>query len=544
MKRKNIISFILSFLYTITLFVGKLFSISGSFYPFFHHVLVSILAFLVCNTFLFFIIRIIITRIDNYTKKEEKNKNNLFYKFLNIFNKYPILITSIVLILSWLIYFISYYPGIINKDAEFQILQALNIPNKYSDYVVLLDNNVLLTNHHPVIHSLMLGYLVKLGIKLFNSFNIGLFFSTIIQSAFFIFTLGYTIKFLKELKVSVKYRFIVLLIYAFVPVFPFYSITLVKDVIFTCFIILYSISIYKLVNNTKLNIKNTLLFLLLIILTMLFRNNGFHVIILSLPFLLFVRKDKIKILLLVLFVLGFNFSYNNIILPKFKITQGSVREKYSIPFQQTARYVKYYKDEVTNEEKESIDKVLGYDTLSTRYNPESSDPVKNEFNRYATKEDLNNYFITWKNQFFKHPIIYFEATINNTYGYYYPFKKNWYVYNAFLGDINNYGFNYHFNNLKSIRKVLRIFSNNYINIPLFGLIVNIGFNTYIYMFMIFYLIYKKKYRALLYYLPCIVIFMVCIASPVNAYFRYAMPYIFSTPLFIGIFLKEIGDNNG
>lgn len=544
MKRINIISFILSFLYTVFLFLGKIFSTIGSFYPFFNHVLVSILSFIICNTILFYVIRTIITLIDNYTKKEEVKKNNIFYKFLNIFNKYPMLITSIVLVLSWLVYFIAYYPGIINKDAEFQILQSLNIPNKYSNYVVLLDNNVLLTNHHPVVHSLMLGYLVKLGIKLFNSFNIGLFFSTVIQSSFLIFTLGYTIKFLKELKIGVKYRFITLLIYAFVPIFPFYSITLVKDVIFTCFIILYSISIYKLVNNTKLNIKNSLLFILLLILTMLFRNNGFHVIILSLPFLLFVRKDKIKILLLVLFVLTFNYSYNNIILPKFKITQGSVREKYSIPFQQTARYVKYYSDEVTSEEKESIDKILGYDTLSSRYNPEIADPVKNEFNRYSTKEDLNNYFNTWKNQFLKHPIIYFEATINNTYGYYYPFKKSWYVYNNFLSDINNYGFDYHFNNLKPLRKVLKIYGNNYINIPLLGLIVNIGFNTYIYMFMLFYLIYKKNYKSLFYYLPCIVIFMVCIASPVNTYFRYAMPYIFSMPLFIGIFIKIVGDNNG
>ena len=40
----------------------------------------------------------------------------------------------------------------------------------------------------------------------------------------------------------------------------------------------------------------------------------------------------------------------------------------------------------------------------------------------------------------------------------------------------------------------------------------------------------------------IIVFLVCLASPVNTYFRYAMPNIFVMPMMIGIFLRIINPN--
>ena len=42
--------------------------------------------------------------------------------------------------------------------------------------------------------------------------------------------------------------------------------------------------------------------------------------------------------------------YSKVILPYFKITNGSIREMLSIPFQQTARYVKNHGDEISEED--------------------------------------------------------------------------------------------------------------------------------------------------------------------------------------------------
>ncbi len=50
--------------------------------------------------------------------------------------------------------------------------------------------------------------------------------------------------------------------------------------------------------------------------------------------------------------------------------------------------------------------------------------------------------------------------------------------------------------------------------------------------MLFYLIDKKRYKDIIYILPCIAGLLVCIASPANTYFRYALPNIISVPIIL------------
>ena len=141
--------------------------------------------------------------------------------------------------------------------------------------------------------------------------------------------------------------------------------------------------------------------------------------------------------------------------------------------------------------------------------------------------------------FKKHPLTYVEATINNTYGYFYPFSTKWYIYYKYTPIIKEHGIDYHYNNLTNLRTNLSNYGNIFPYIPIIGLIVNIGFSNYILIFMLFYLIYKKKYKEMCYLFPSFVLTLVCIASPVNTYFRYALPTIFAMPVMISMFFKTI-----
>lgn len=539
MKRKNVITFLLSFLIASFMVIGTSFIMSGSFKTIKNHPLITILSFILLVKILWEIIKFLFDRLDNKDKKEDKFKKR---KLDILFDNHPFIFSILFIILLWLVYIIAFYPAIMSPDPSFQLLQYFNINNKYSDYVVLLDKNVILTNHHPVIHTIILGSLVKLGIKLFSSVNVGLFIYSIIQTIILASTLSYTIKFMKDINVSLKYRKICLLIYSLVPVFPLYAMSPVKDVIFGCLIIIYIISFYKLINlKEKLKIKDMVMEILLVILIILFRNNGFHIVLLSLPFLLFLgRKNLFKYILILLITITFYYSYNNVILPHFKITNGSIREVLSVPFQQTARYVKEYKKEVTSDEKKAIDKILNYDTIASRYNPALADPVKNEFNKYYTKNDLKDYFKVWNSELLKHPLVYVEATIANTYGYIYPVETNWYVHIKGKKIINNYGFDYHFNEkLKPLRMVLGGFAIIFPYIPFIGLIINIGFNTWILLFMLSYLFYRKKYKDIILLIPSFLILLVCFVSPANTYFRYALPNVFALPVMLAMFDKII-----
>lgn len=69
-----------------------------------------------------------------------------------------------------------------------------------------------------------------------------------------------------------------------------------------------------------------------------------------------------------------------------------------------------YGDEVTPDEREAIDAVLGYDDLAERYVAIWVDPVKFGFNTESSSQDLANYLRTWVRQGLKHPDAYFKAT--------------------------------------------------------------------------------------------------------------------------------------
>lgn len=537
-KRKNVVTMILSFIFTIFLTIGSSFIISDSLDAVIKHPIITMLMMVISFIILNAIITFLFNKLDNYEVKEKKNDKKTGF-ISKMIDKHPFWFSLIVILLFWLIYIIAFYPAIMSPDPSFQILQFFGIDNKYSTYVNLIDKSVIITNHHPVIHTLLIGSCVKLGVSIFNSTNAGLFIYSIIQTLILASTLSYTIKFLKEINVSVNVRKAVLLIYALVPVFPFYAMSPVKDVIFGCLIILYIISIYKFIKlKNKINVKTMIKEIILMILITLFRNNGIHIIILSFPFLLLLgRKNLMKYLIIFIVVVLSYFTYDKVILPHFKITPGSVREMLSIPFQQTARYVIKNDDKIPEKDKKAIDKILDYDTLKKRYDPEKADDVKNKFNKDATDRDLKNYFIVWFKELKDDPKTYVEATLNNTYGYFYPVKTNWYIYVNENKTINNYGFDYHFNDLNVLRSALIAFGLVFPYIPFLGLIVNIGFNTWILLFMMAYLIYRKKYKEIIYLIPSIIVLLVCFASPVNAYFRYALPNVFAMPTMLLIFLN-------
>ena len=479
---------------------------------------------------------------NNFSEENKDKKDN---KFVATFKKHPFLFSLCFIVICWLPYIISYYPIILSPDPSFQIRQFFGIRTKYADYAILLDENVVMTNHHPVTHTMLLGGCLKLGTMIGND-NLGLFFYSIIQISVLASVLAFSIYYMQKMGLKTKYLIGVLLIYALVPMFPLYAMSGVKDVLFGAFIFLYFIFLHNLVKTKCEGYKwwNYLLIIILLILICLFRNNGIHVLILSLPFTLIIARKKWKQLLTVMVcVFGFYGVFDKVILPYYKITPGSIREVLSVPFQQTARLAKYHGDEFTEEEIATIDKILGYDDLAERYDPELADPVKNEFNKYATDEDLKKYFKVWFNGLIKHPGTYIEATMNNVYGFFCPEKTKWYVYYNFDNRITENGFDYHYNSLETSRNILSEYAVAFPYIPGIGLISNIGFNVWIIFTLFAYAIYKKLYKNILLLAPALILILVCVVGPANTYFRYALPFIFAMPFIIGVFLEKRENND-
>ena len=452
------------------------------------------------------------------------------------FNEHPFWFSFIAIVICYIPYMIAFYPAIMGYDPANQIKEVMGIHTRYMDSVVLLDPNMTLTNFNPLVHTLILGNCFKLGYNIGNV-NLGLFLYSIIQAIVLVSVLSYSIYYMKKEKVPTILLYITLGIYALVPVFPFYAMSTVKDTFFSAFILLYIIKLYDIIKN-KQTTKDYVILFLISVLVILFRNNGIYTVMLSMPFLLISLKDKRKpIITVIVCLLACYIGYGKVLLPSLKISNTSVREMLSIPFQQTARVVKYRGDELPEEEKEAIDKILIYDTLAERYEPDLSDAVKNKYNKYATSEELMDYFKVWFNQFFRYPVDYLDATINNVYGYFYPNTSKWYFYHGYNSKLEEAGFDYHYNDMKWLRDGLVGYGNVFPYIPVIGMFLNIGFVVWLYFIILGFLIINKSSKYIPVILPALSLILVCIAGPANTYFRYAQPFIFSLPVVLFLLYK-------
>ena len=293
-------------------------------------------------------------------------------------------------------------------------------------------------------------------------------------------------------------------------------------------------------------VKMVLLPILLILLC-LFRNEGLAIAVGCFPcFIILAKKYWKRLGAVFAGVLLFVAFWFKGVLPMAGVPNGSIAESLSIPFLQTARCVAYYGNEMTEEEKEAIDNILIFDTLSERYLPEFSDRVKEKYNNDATKEEWEAYLKVYWKQLRDHPLTYLDALLNKCYGYFYPDDKGrtkaYYVVGADIFRLNADGYDLKSRFPMCVESMSR-FMDEFREIPLLGYTTSIGFYFWCTFFFMFYLIRCKKVKLLALYVPAVITLLVCVASPVNAYFRYGLSVVFTVPFFFFVTLYVFKEEN-
>ena len=343
-----------------------------------------------------------------------------------------------------------------------------------------------------------------------------------------------------------------LVFFSIVPVFGGYAQAVIKDNIFSALLALF-FTIYIdicIQHETAIGIKKMIALFLVGILVCLSRNNGVYVVIPSMVCLiLYMQKEKSRYVIFMICLVVCYQGIEGCVAPKLGVEKGSVKEMLSIPFQQTARYIKEYPDEVTLKEKNVINAVLSYDGIKENYNPEISDFVKNTF-REESEDKLSEYFKIWFEMFLKHPMVYVEATLNNTFAYYYPFYNqnvlgNYQFYIKEAPVATGY-FDIHYIMPVKIRATVTEYVQTWNKIPGISQIVNSGFYTWILLLLVGYLIYTKRIKGILLLIGPAINILVCIASPVNGLLRYAFPLMACTPLLIywAVCVEENSEDTG
>lgn len=458
-------------------------------------------------------------------------------------------ITVLVLLAVWSLHIIAYYPGIFMGDTEDVIYMAYNYHTGLADTVQLISEDVLLVDHHSVLYTIILGSFVKLGRFLFDSENIGIFIYTIVQMVFTAWVLAYALYKMKKYRVGSGIRTVALAFLCLFPWIPRYAIMATKDTLFADFLLLYLLAILDIVEEKKdrIPIRQLAKIVVYAVLIFLLRKNGLYAVLLSLPFLLMIRKKWAKSVLIVLVCIFVSkFLYSDVILPAARITDGSVSAAFSIPLQQTSRYLKYYKDEVTEEEKAAIDAVISYDEISTVYWPDRS--VKDAWRKEATGEDIKNYFIVWAKMLVKHPLTYIAATANSCYGYFYPVVTdlNDFERSSDLGieSTNAEGyFNFSASDSKismMIREFLRLWDTVLMKTPLLNLICTSAVYIWMLVFAWTRSIVGKDRKLLMLVVPMLMLMLTILAGPCNGNtsHRFTYPVAMCVPFIVGYGMRD------
>lgn len=448
-----------------------------------------------------------------FTTEKHKLSNHTFPKVF------------ILLALAYLPPFILCYPGNLCWDSIGQIEQVL-LELPYS-------------THHPLLITLWMGGLVKLGGTLFNSYELGLYLYLITQAIVFISALSATITVLAKKMVHFKLLVTLIILYICTPIYWNVITTPLKDVPFVSFFIGYFICFSLALTTPSLRKRKGFigLFILLQIATILSRNNGLYVILLSsIGGILILRTTQHiskKEILLNLFTFGgisilSGKLITSLLALSLSASSGSIGEMLSIPFQQTALYVIEYKEDLSLEEITAIETVLGdIESIITNYNPAIADPIKANFIKTSTATELFAYLKVWINGLFKHPDSYFQAFFVHVYGWFSPLANNSVRYNATSELLEqNLLFPYANTFLRFLYSIVNSFS-------FLGILENIGIYVWCLFLISIYLLKNKLALLATTQLPLWISLLVCMASPVFfGHPRYALPILTTIPFTI------------
>ena len=474
------------------------------------------------------------------TKKEWKIFTN---------NKRSLFIIALIFFISYLPFFLYYFPGNINTDSLGSLYQITGL-SPYS-------------NFQPLFYTLIFGGIWNLGKAIFGTSTAGIAVYVVFQMICTSLVFSTILYYMAKRKVSLKWRIVTFLFLILNPLNGWFVVRCEKGMLFHLSLILVIIGIIDIIHEKDKFFEkkwNPILLGLITIFMFLIRNNGIYTILITLPFLILACK-KIWKPIIILFgtTLIFVFVIQGPVYKYFNIEYSKPGEALSIPMQQFARIIKYERNNLSNEEIEIINKYFPVDSekLANDYVPCKSDSVKASFSSDAFVEDKTTFILQYFKFAFKFPTQTISSLVFNTGMNYSPNFYKWgttrmygtetedaYI-TASEGETEKYE-----NFIKQYpieeKRIVNLEFLDVINqwivdgtIPIVTMLVsNIGLYFWVLVLCFSYCIYKRQYRNSVMLFPILGLWVTAVAGPM-ADLRYVYPMFLMSPVFIGIIIRDI-----
>lgn len=535
-KRAAIISGVIGFFFSILEILGNSLSIDNSL----AHVIDK---WLPLNFVGYFLIgaelTIILFKI--FDKDYSKVENKKLIRINTKINEHPAItfaITTALVLIAYLPFFLRFFPGILTNDSMDQIFQVAG--------------DGVLNSHHPLIHTFFIGLFTNLGKNIFGDINAGVALYSITQMIIMAVSFSAVLEYLRRRNVSIVLRITALLFFMFYLPNAIYSVTMWKDILFSVWAMLFVVNIHELFTNTDKYLskkRNWFLFAIITLLFMFAKKNGMYIAVptLVVVFIFLMKKYWKKLLPLFAGTIIIYFIVEFITFNVIKVPKGSEREMLSIPLQQIARTVKGYKEEMDQETLDQVDKFFNVENIEDYYEPRISDPVKNNINEEYYKEHKGELWSLWFKLFKMHPGSYITAFLSNSFGYYY-IETNYFVTLRIMEE-NKFGINRTPLISEETDKIIPYGElEGYSRDTIF---FDIGLFFWLAVITLGYTICKKRYREIILFIPLALIWATMILSPVYAEYRYGYPLVLSLVVLMILAISknkqveaEKGEENG
>lgn len=438
----------------------------------------------------------------------------------SFYQKHPALCAFLLCILCWLPYFLYQYPGIMTPDSINQLEQVLHV--------------IPYSNHHPFLHTLLIGFFYNIGYKLTGNMVVAVSFYTFFQMCMLALTVSYLIGTLRQFRLRSLGCFIITLFYALIPYHAVFSVTVWKDILFAAGVLFFGCSMLSLLK--EITISSLIVMGISGLVMCLFRSNGWYAFLLCLPFLLFYFRRKARTVFPVLigvFAVAVIVKYP--VMNSLSVIQPDLIESLSVPTQQITAVICNDRP-LTQEQLTLIENVVDLTYVKDLYNPYYADNIKE-----LVRAGHQDYLVAHKGEFLKlwiqlglaYPGDYLEAYIHQTYGYWYP-DSFYLVAEAEGVSATSLGVSHTpliGGPLVVKGKEIAIKLGGML--PLYGTLWSMGVALWVLIFCIGNSFIRREKRKLILYLPTVALFLtVMLATPVATEFRYVYFLVFGLPFYL------------
>lgn len=446
-------------------------------------------------------------------------------------------IYSLIILVCMIPFLLLNYPGVMTVDSMWQWEQAAGI-SSYSD-------------HHPWMHTLLIKLMYVIGHGLTGSEYVGIACYSVFQMIIMATSVSYAIVTVTERMTAKKAAGIglaLLLLYVLYPYNLIYAVTMWKDIIFSAGVLIYSVTLYRIVrDNVALSVRDIILYALSSFVFCMFRHNGFYAwIVCSVIFIIIVfvimkkrgdssfRRLGSGLVISLIAMAALCALIDGPVMKACDVTAGDEVYNYCIPLQQIGRVVQDGA-ELTDSQRESLEKINTIEYIENNYIPGGAD---NMFcwlqmgDEDYFKANRGEYVKVWLQLGLKHPIKYLQAYVDQTKGYYTPMNPEQVVYFG-VTDNNNGLETKPIINGPVLIKINELLTKLYTMIPVYGILYSMGTCMLLLVMVIAALIYAGKYRKLLPILPIVLLQLtVLIAVPLVADMRYGYPLVLVLPYLV------------